>query len=92
MSPSIEELANKVVSVAGELTGMSPQPMPAKSDLNILAAGAAAGLVVDTSLFPIDTIKSRLQSQAGFFKSGGFSNLYRGLVPVLSGSIPNGEY
>lgn len=57
-----------------------------------LLAGAAAGLVVDTSLYPVDTIKSRLQSQQGFSKAGGFSRLYRGLPPVLAGSIPNGEF
>lgn len=58
---------------------------------NVLLAGATAGLVVDTSLYPVDTIKSRLQSKAGFFKTGGFSNLYRGLPPVLLGSVPNGK-
>lgn len=57
----------------------------------VLVAGATAGLVVDTSLYPIDTIKSRLQSKAGLFKTGGFSNLYRGLSPVLLGSVPNGK-
>lgn len=56
-----------------------------------MIAGATAGLVVDTSLYPIDTIKSRLQSKAGLLKTGGFSNLYRGLSPVLLGSVPNGK-
>lgn len=55
----------------------------------VLVAGSIAGLVVDTSLYPIDTIKSRLQSKAGFIKSGGFRHLYGGLTPVLAGSIPN---
>lgn len=59
---------------------------------NVLLAGAAAGLAVDLSLFPIDTVKSRLQSKPGFFKSGGFSNLYRGVSPILVGSIPTGNY
>lgn len=57
----------------------------------VLLAGAVAGIAVDFSLYPIDTIKSRLQSNQGFFRSGGFSNLYRGLTPVLVGSIPNGK-
>ncbi|KAI4495815.1 hypothetical protein M0802_008438 [Mischocyttarus mexicanus] len=51
-------------------------------------AGASAGICVDTVLFPIDTIKTRLQSQHGFLQSGGFKGLYRGLYPVLVGSTP----
>jgi solute carrier family 25 S-adenosylmethionine transporter 26 len=50
-----------------------------------------AGLVVDTALYPVDTIKSRLQSKQGFSRAGGFSKLYRGLPPVLAGSVPNGK-
>lgn len=57
----------------------------------VFFGGAVAGLVVDTSLYPIDTIKSRLQSKSGFLASGGYKNLYRGLPPVLAGSVPNGE-
>lgn len=57
-----------------------------------LTAGSVAGLAVDVTLFPIDTIKSRLQSSQGFVRAGGFRQLYRGLAPVVTGSIPNGEY
>lgn len=90
--PNIQELAGRVVSMAeviGRETHILSSPPPPPSEWRILTAGAVAGLVVDTSLFPIDSIKSRLQSKAGFIKSGGFSNLYRGLPPVLAGSIPN---
>lgn len=62
------------------------------SIFRIMAAGAVAGLLVDTVLFPIDTIKSRAQSQAGLFASGGFRNIYRGLPSILVGSIPNGKH
>lgn len=62
------------------------------SKWRILAAAASAGLVVDSVLFPLDTIKTRLQSDSGFKKTGGFSKLYRGILPVLTGSIPNGMY
>lgn len=51
-------------------------------------AGASAGICVDTALFPLDTVKTRLQSQYGFLQSGGFKGLYRGLYPVLIGSTP----
>lgn len=40
------------------------------------------------SLHPLDTLKTRLQSPNGFLKSGGFSQLYKGIIPVVLGSAP----
>jgi len=57
--------------------------------LNSLFSGAAAGMAVDISLFPLDTLKTRLQSSQGFWKSGGFSRIYAGLGPAALGSAPN---
>ncbi|CAM1302124.1 SLC25A26 (predicted) [Pycnogonum litorale] len=54
-----------------------------------MLAGAAAGICVDISLFPIDTIKTRLQSERGFFRSGGFRGVYSGLGSVAVGSAPS---
>jgi solute carrier family 25 (mitochondrial S-adenosylmethionine transporter), member 26 len=53
-----------------------------------LISGGVAGTAVDVSLYPLDTLKTRLQSQQGFWKAGGFSGVYRGLgaaaiVPYL---------
>ena len=53
-----------------------------------LISGACAGLSVDLSLFPVDTIKTRLQSKSGFFTAGGFRNLYAGVGSVIVGSTP----
>ncbi|KAK3918747.1 S-adenosylmethionine mitochondrial carrier protein [Frankliniella fusca] len=53
-----------------------------------LIAGGAAGLAVDLSLYPLDTLKTRLQSSLGFWKSGGFRNVYRGIAPAAAGSVP----
>ncbi|XP_071172091.1 LOW QUALITY PROTEIN: mitochondrial S-adenosylmethionine carrier protein-like [Mytilus edulis] len=53
-----------------------------------LLAGAAAGSSVDVSLFPLDTVKTRLQSHAGFWKSGGFRGIYSGLLSVTIGAAP----
>lgn len=94
MSPSIEQLANKVASMVEDLSKetLILSPPTKRPGWKIFLAGATAGVIVDTSLYPIDTIKSRLQSKAGFIKSGGFAHLYRGLPPVLAGSIPNGEF
>eukprot|EP00835_Amoeboradix_gromovi_P004706 NODE_384_length_9596_cov_0.282510.p4 type:complete len:212 gc:universal NODE_384_length_9596_cov_0.282510:8671-9306(+) len=52
-------------------------------------AGALSGLTVDVFLFPLDTIKTRLQASQGFMKAGGFKSVYRGLLPVLLGSMPS---
>ena len=53
-----------------------------------MLSGGVAGFVVDISLFPIDTVKTRLQAKNGFIKSGGFNGIYRGLGIVSAGSIP----
>ena len=46
-------------------------------------------MAVDVSLFPLDTIKTRLQAPAGFWKSGGLRNIYAGIGPAAVGSAPN---
>jgi len=51
-------------------------------------AGALAGTTVDLSLYPIDTLKTRLQSSAGFAQSGGFRGIYAGVGSALVGSAP----
>ncbi|KAL2044353.1 hypothetical protein N7G274_003058 [Stereocaulon virgatum] len=53
-----------------------------------LLAGALAGTTVDFSLYPIDTLKTRLQSQPGFHASGGFRGIYAGVGSALIGSAP----
>uniref|UniRef100_A0A0N4ZFG7 S-adenosylmethionine mitochondrial carrier protein n=1 Tax=Parastrongyloides trichosuri TaxID=131310 RepID=A0A0N4ZFG7_PARTI len=53
-----------------------------------LVCGAFAGLTVDITLYPIDTIKTRLQSEKGFLASGGFKNIYKGIGAVALGAAP----
>ena len=54
------------------------------------AAGAVAGLSADLILFPLDTIKTRLQAGPGQFRaSGGFTKLYAGIGPAAIFSIPS---
>ncbi|KJE96287.1 solute carrier family 25 [Capsaspora owczarzaki ATCC 30864] len=64
--------------------------MPAAdaTHLTLLTAGAFAGASVDLALFPLDTLKTRLQSQAGFVRSGGFRGVYAGVAPVAISSMP----
>lgn len=47
-------------------------------------------MCVDLTLFPLDTIKTRLQSQQGFYKAGGFRGIYAGVPSAAVGSFPNG--
>ena len=54
-----------------------------------MAAGAVAGTSVDVALFPLDTVKTRLQSPNGFLKSGGFRGVYNGIGAAVAGSAPN---
>lgn len=91
---SIGDVADRFVSMAENLAKdtLSSAGIVPQAKWKVLTAGAGAGFVVDTALYPIDTIKSRLQSKSGFLKSGGFSQLYRGLPPVLAASIPNCKY
>lgn len=44
---------------------------------------------MDTLLFPLDTLKTRLQSAQGFKAAGGFNGVYRGLSSAISGSAPS---
>ncbi|XP_017753779.1 PREDICTED: S-adenosylmethionine mitochondrial carrier protein-like isoform X2 [Eufriesea mexicana] len=52
-------------------------------------SGALAGTTCDFISYPLDTLKTRLQSQHGFLRSGGFNQLYKGLGPVMIGSAPS---
>lgn len=61
---------------------------PGNVFLTSLISGGAAGTFVDVALFPLDTLKTRLQSQNGFLRSGGFKGLYKGIKPVILGSAP----
>ena len=52
-----------------------------------LISGGIAGTTVDVALYPLDTIKTRLQSPQGFLKSGGFNGIainMNGEVDVIS--------
>lgn len=53
-------------------------------------SGGFAGLTADLVLFPLDTIKTRLQSRQGFQAAGGFNRVYAGLAPTAAGSAPSG--
>ncbi|KAL5254617.1 hypothetical protein ACHWQZ_G014156 [Mnemiopsis leidyi] len=59
------------------------------SDRNAIIGGCAAGFVVDIALFPIDTIKTRMQSMQGL-RLLGLSDLHKlkGVGAAAVGSMP----
>ncbi|KAJ9143485.1 hypothetical protein NKR23_g6701 [Pleurostoma richardsiae] len=57
-----------------------------------LLAGALSGTTVDLSLFPLDTLKTRLQSSSGFWATGGFRGVYRGVGSAVVGSAPGAAF
>lgn len=65
-----------------------PNKLQQKSLFCCLLAGGVAGFGVDVSLYPLDTVKTRLQAPDGFRKSGGFKGIYNGLGPAALGSAP----
>ncbi|KAH9891789.1 S-adenosylmethionine transporter [Cubamyces lactineus] len=65
---------------------MSAQPAP--TFYQSLLAGGVAGTAVDLLFFPIDTVKTRLQSSQGFIRAGGFKGVYKGVGSVVVGSAP----
>ena len=68
---------------------MSSTPSSAPA-LVSLVSGGVAGITVDVVLFPLDTIKTRMQSAQGFLAAGGFKGVYRGLMSAAAGSSPAG--
>jgi len=51
-----------------------------------------AGTTVDLSLYPIDTLKTRLQSPKGFRAAGGFNGIYAGVGSAALGAAPGAAF
>ena len=47
---------------------------------------------MDLLFYPIDTLKTRLQSSQGFRHAGGLSSVYKGVGSVVVGSAPGGVF
>ena len=54
-------------------------------------AGAIAAIGAKVSLFPMDTIKTRLQAPGGISAHGGFRGIYKGVGAIAAGSPPLGN-
>jgi len=53
-----------------------------------MAAGATAGAAVETALYPLDTLKTRLQAARGGAQPMLWKGLYKGLAGNIFGVIP----
>lgn len=64
----------------------------------VMTAGGAAGVAMWIPVFPIDTVKSRLQSAdgrptiggtiGGLWRSGGFKAFFPGIGPAMARAVP----
>ncbi|KAG4422918.1 hypothetical protein IFR04_003988 [Cadophora malorum] len=64
----------------------------------VTCAGAAAGVAMWIPVFPVDTVKSRLQTMegkptvggviSGLYKNGGFKSFFPGFGPALARAVP----
>ena len=82
--------AGGVCNAGGGVAG-SATTAPGKSATSFevaLLAGGIAGMSVDMALFPLDTLKTRMQAPRGFRSSGGFRGLYNGVFAAAAGSAP----
>ena len=55
-----------------------------------MLAGGCASAVVDVCIYPIDTLKTRLQSAQGFRAAGGYTGLFSGVSAAAVGAVPGG--
>ncbi|KAF9580831.1 hypothetical protein BGW38_002367 [Lunasporangiospora selenospora] len=84
----MSDLTLAPTTLAIETAASTPVVTKKATLLQCLLAGGLAGTAVDTALFPLDTLKTRLQSKAGFAASGGFRGVYSGLTSAVIGSAP----
>eukprot|EP00960_Hanusia_phi_P062549 765191-Hanusia_phi.AAC.3 len=71
--------------------GMTPDGITAPIFLRGAAAGAAAGAFTEIVLYPIDTLKTRLQANgvSNLLRSKNvIRSLYAGILPSIAGSVP----
>jgi solute carrier family 25 carnitine/acylcarnitine transporter 20/29 len=85
--------------VKRRLTPKDEQGRPGKLSLPaVMTAGAAAGVAMWIPVFPVDTVKSRLQSMPGnptlggvvrqLYSNGGIKAFFPGFAPAIARAVP----
>jgi solute carrier family 25 iron transporter 28/37 len=92
---------NTVVTVMDdEMLSLSPQELTTSLLSTAFLGGAVAGTTEHLVMYPVDTVKTRMQvgmpqyssvpqAASMIFKEGGPKAFYRGLPAVLLGAIPS---
>lgn len=88
-----EIIKRKLTPINPETGKASELSLPA-----VMAAGGAAGIAMWIPVFPIDTIKSRLQTAegnptisgviSGIYKNGGWKAFFPGFGPAIARAVP----
>jgi len=84
LPPALLRLASSAMSAEEEST-----PVPFSL---ALIAGGVAGTSVDVALFPLDSLRTRLQSPKGFWVAGGFTGVYNGVLATALGASPGAAF
>ena len=58
-------------------------------ELAVLAGGCASA-AVDVCIYPLDTLKTRMQAAQGFRAAGGYTGLFSGVTAAALGAVPGG--
>jgi solute carrier family 25 S-adenosylmethionine transporter 26 len=73
--------------------GMTEVKAPRDTPFTLaLVSGACAGTTVDIALYPLDTLKVRMQSEKGFLAAGGFRGVYNGVLATALGAAPGAAF
>ncbi|GJQ14824.1 hypothetical protein GpartN1_g6615.t1 [Galdieria partita] len=84
-------ITRHIIRVSHKNHSSKEQPSPSSAFRVGLISGAFAGAIVDFVLFPLDTLKTRLQVRQGVvWSSQLFHGIYRGLGPAVAASAPAG--
>ncbi|KAG9839888.1 hypothetical protein KCU98_g9404, partial [Aureobasidium melanogenum] len=86
-------------TVKRQLTPKNADGTPGElSLLAVMAAGGAAGIAMWIPVFPVDTVKSRLQSAEGnptiggtikeLYRRGGYKAFFPGIGPAMARAVP----
>jgi solute carrier family 25 (mitochondrial S-adenosylmethionine transporter), member 26 len=88
--PSSQRAPSVLFTVASSSNvGFKPELNPVRTFQLGMLAGAVAGFTVDAVLFPLDTLKTRLQMSANAAARGAlFRGLYDGFAPAVVASAP----
>ena len=90
--PTSSRLKKSRTNNGGWLVGQSSPKVGQDSppfQLAVLAGGCASA-AVDVIIFPLDSIKTRLQAPQGFNAAGGYRGLFTGVLAAGLGAVPGG--